>query len=94
MWISKFNITNKDSLSKITTIIGNYVKSNPKPSAKVKDTKNLGNLQLCSHQAHDQAIVITSNLTLASNDTLSNGNPAPETISVNKIKMSFYMFIL
>ena len=49
-------------------------KRNPKLSAKVKDTNNLGDLQLRSHQeAHNQAVAI-ANLTSvmpSSNDTLS-----------------------
>lgn len=65
-------------------------KKNPKPSARVKDANNLADLQLRSHQeAHNQAVAIANNLTLASdmsssNDTLSKGKLAPETILVNE----------
>ena len=56
-------------------------KRNPKPTAKVKDTNNLGDLKLRSHQeAHNQAAAI-ANLTSdmpSSNDTSSKRKPAPE----------------
>ena len=62
-------------------------KRNPKPTAKVKDTNNLGDLKLRSHQeAHNQAVAI-ANLTSdmpSSNDTSSKRKPAPETISVGE----------